>query len=78
MGSDSGVFDKKRLYPKQLTESTSFRSGSELFIAWIAMDNDEIGSAFQRAGKQQNSLDVSGLTVIQLAYSEAINGQLRL
>ena len=41
------------------------------------MDNDEIGQAFVRAGKQESPLDVSGLTVIQNAYPKAINGHLR-
>ena len=44
-GSDSGVLDKKRLYPKELKDSTS--------------TNEEIGDAFQRAGRQEISLDVS-------------------
>ena len=50
---------------------------SERFVAWITRDNDEIGQTFQRAGRHENALDVSGLTVIQLAYSKAIYGHLR-
>ena len=50
-GSDSGVFDKKRLYPKELKNNFSFRSWSERFIAWVAMDNDEFARAFSRAGR---------------------------
>ena len=65
-GGEGSVFDKKRLYPKELKDSTSFRSWSERFIAWLSMDNEEIGSAFLRAGKQEDSLDYSGLTVHQL------------
>ena len=76
-GGDSCVFDKKRLYPKEFKDSMSFRSWSERFIAWETMDNDEIGQAFVRAGKQESPLDCTGLTVIQLAYSKAIYGHLR-
>ena len=36
-GTDSGIFDKKRLYPKELRDQTSFRSWAERFIAWITM-----------------------------------------
>ena len=76
-GGEGSVFDKKRLYPKELKDNTSFRSWSERFIAWLSMDNEEIGQAFLRAGKQDDPLDVSGLTVIQLAYSKAVYGHLR-
>ena len=72
-GSDSGIFDKKRLYPKELRDSTSFRSWSERFIAWITMDNAEVGQAFQRAGRQEDPLDVSSLSVMQVSYSKAIS-----
>ena len=41
------------------------------------MDDEEIGQAIHRAGKQEDPLDVSGLTVIQLAYSKAVYGHLR-
>ena len=41
------------------------------------MDNEEIGKAFLRAGKQESALDVSGLTQIQASYSKAIYGHLR-
>ena len=58
-GSDNVVFDKKRFYPKEMKDSTSFRSWSECFIDWITMHIDEIGQAFQRAGKQEDVLDVS-------------------
>ena len=51
-GSDSGVFDKKRLYPKEFKETTSFRSWAERFIAWLAMDDDEVARAFTRAGNE--------------------------
>ena len=30
-GGDAGVFDKKRLYPKEMKEAASFRSWSERF-----------------------------------------------
>ena len=48
-GGAAGVFDKKRLYPKDLKETSAFRSWAERFVAWISMDNDEIGKAFPRA-----------------------------
>ena len=76
-GGDSGVFDKKRLYPKDLQDGSSFRSWSERFLAWVTMDNEEIGKAFLRAGKQESALDVSGLTQIQASYSKAIYAHLR-
>ena len=76
-GSDSGIFYKKRLYPKEIKDSTSFWSWSERFIAWIAMDNADVGQAFQRAGKQEDPLDVSSLSVMQVRYSKAIYGHLR-
>ena len=41
------------------------------------MDSPEIAQAFLRAGKQDDPLDTSGLTVIQLAYSKAVYGHLR-
>ena len=41
------------------------------------MDNEEIGQAFKRAGKQEDPLDVSGLTPLQSSYSKAICGHLR-
>ena len=41
------------------------------------MDNEEIGMAFKRAGKQDNPLDVSGLTQIQTANSKATYGHFR-
>ena len=76
-GGDAGVFDKKRLYPKELKEAGSFRSRSERFLAWLDMDNEEIGAAFKRAGRQDNPLDTSGLTPLQASYSKAIYGHLR-
>ena len=76
-GGDGSVFDKKRLYPKELKDNSSFRSWSERFLAWLSLDNAEIGHAFLRAGKQEDPLDTSGLTVIQLAYSKAVYGHLR-
>ena len=66
-GSDSGAFAKKRLYPKELRDSTSFRSWSERFVAWIKMDNAEVGQAFQRASGQNDPLDVSCLSALQVA-----------
>ena len=41
------------------------------------MDNEAIGQAFLRAGKQESALDVSGLTPIQDSYSKAIYCHLR-
>ena len=76
-GGDAGVFDKKRLYPKELKEAGSFRSWSERFLAWLDMDNEEIGKAFKRAGRQESPLDTSGLTPLQASYSKAIYGHLR-
>ena len=76
-GSDSGVFDKKRLYPKELKNNFSFRSWSERFIAWVAMDNGDVGRAFLRAGKQEQPLDVLSFSEIQASYSRAIYGHMR-
>ena len=76
-GSDSGVFDKKRLYPRELEDNSSFRSWSEPFIAWVAMDNEDVGRAFLRAGKKEQPLDVSSLSELQASYSRAIYGHLR-
>ena len=75
--NDSGVFDKERLYPKELKETSSFRSWSEWFIAWVAMDSEDIARAFHRAGKQEQPLDTSGLTELQASYSRALYGHLR-
>ena len=75
--SDSGIFDKKRLYTKELKENTSFRSWSERLIAWVAMDNEEIARAFHRAGKQEQPLDTLGLSDLQTSYSRALYGHLR-
>lgn len=76
-GADSAVFDKKRLYPKELKENTSFRSWSERFIAWVAMDNEEMARAFHRTGKQEQHFDVSGLSELQASYSSAFYDHLR-
>ena len=76
-GRDSGVFDKKKLYSKDLKDGSSFCTWSERFLAWVTMDNEDIGKAFTRAGKQDDCLDVSGLTQMQVAYSKAIYGHLR-
>ena len=35
MGGDSGIFDKKKLYPKDLNDASSFRTWSERFLAWV-------------------------------------------
>ena len=37
---DNGVFDKKRLYPKELRDNSLFLSVSERFVAWVGMDNE--------------------------------------
>ena len=37
----AGVFDQKRLYQKELKETTSFRPWAERFVAWVTMDNEE-------------------------------------
>ena len=76
-GGDSGVFDEKKLYPKDLKDGSSFRTWSERFLAWVTMDNEEIGKTVTKAGRQEDPLDVSGLTPIQLSYSKAIYGHLR-
>lgn len=76
-GGDSSIFDKKKLYPRELKEAGSFRTWSERVLAWISMDNDEIGQAFKRAGRQDDPLDVSALTVTQAAYNKAIYGHPR-
>jgi hypothetical protein len=75
--SDSRIFDKRKLYPKELRENSSFRTWSERFIAWVAMENDAIAQAFVRAGKQDQPLDMSGLTPEQTAYSGALYGHFR-
>ena len=72
-----GVFDKKRLYPSQLKESSSFRSWAERFLSWLEMDNAEIAKAFRKGGKQEAPLDLTGLSGEQVAYSKAIYGHLR-
>ena len=77
MSGDSGIFDKKKLYPKELKENTSFRSWSDRFIAWVSMDDADIGRTFLCAGKQDQPLDVSGLTDVQARYSSALYGHLR-
>ena len=51
-GGGSGVFDNKRLYPKELKEHTVFRTWAERFIAWIAMDSRNMATGFERAAKQ--------------------------
>ena len=43
--SKDGVFDKKRLYPKELKPETSFRSWSERVISWLTLDNEEVAIA---------------------------------
>ena len=76
-GQEYGVFGKKHLYPKELRETTNFVNWSERFVAWLRMENDEIATAFGRAGKQEVPLDLSGLTQQQIQYSQAIYGHLR-
>ena len=71
-GGDSGIFDKKKLYQKALKDGSSFRTWSERFLAWVTMDNQEIGSAFTKAGRQEDPLDVSSLTPLQVSYNKAI------
>ena len=63
--------------PKELKETTPFRSWSERFIAWLAMDNEEVAQAFTRAGKREQPLDTSGLLELQTSYSKAVYGHLR-
>ena len=75
-GGGAGVFDKKRLYPKDLKDTTGFRSWAERFIAWISMDNEEIGKAFAKAAKQEKTLDLSGFTPLQVSYSKAVYNHL--
>ena len=75
--NDSGIFDKCKLYPTELKENTSFWSWSERFIAWVAMENEEIARAFLRAGKRDQPLDTSGLTAEQASYSIALYGHVR-
>ena len=76
-GGDSGIFDKKKLYPKDLKDGSSFRTWSERFLAWVTMDSEEIGKAFTKAGRQDDPLDISGLNPLQLSYNKAIYGHLR-
>ena len=42
-GGDSSIFDKKKLYPREFKDTGSFKTWSERVLAWIAMDNEEIG-----------------------------------
>ena len=58
-GNKDGVFDKKRLYPKELKEGTSFRSWSERMISWLSMDKDEVAKAFRQAGRQDNAQNLT-------------------
>ena len=62
------MFNKRKLYPKELKENTSFQSWAERFFAWVAMDEEEIARAFHRAGQQKQPLDTSGLTERQASY----------
>ena len=57
-----GMFDKRKLYPKELKDNTPSKTWSERFIAWVAMEKEEIAQAFHRAGKQDQPLDVLGLS----------------
>ena len=41
------------------------------------MENEAIAQAFSRAGKQDQPLDISGLTPEQTSYSSALYGHLR-
>ena len=41
------------------------------------MDNEEVSQAFQRAGKQDQPLDILGLNPEQTSYSSALYGHLR-
>ena len=41
------------------------------------MDNEEVGRAFVCAGKQEQPLDVSSLSELQISYFKAIYGHLR-
>lgn len=72
----AGVFDKKRLYPKELEENTVFRTWAERFVSWITMDNEEVGKAFELAARQEKTLDLSGLNALQISYSKAVYGHL--
>ena len=72
-----GIFDKKRLYPKELRETTSFKSWSDRFLSWLSMDDQNVGQAFLRAGKQPEKIEESGLDSRQTAYSHAVYGHLR-
>ena len=67
-GGDSSIFDKKKLYPRELKEAGSFRTWSERVLAWISMDNEEIGQAFKRAGKQEDPLDVPAAEFLQQSH----------
>ena len=51
VGGSARIFDKKCLYPKELKETTSFRTWAERFVAWVTMDNEEVGKAFAKAAR---------------------------
>ena len=55
-GGSAGVFDKKRLCPKELKDCTVFRTWAERFVSWVTMDNEEVGKAFERAARQDKTL----------------------
>ena len=58
--SDSGIFDKRKLYPKELKESTSLKTWSERFIACVAMENEAIAQAFTSTSSPINVLVIPG------------------
>ena len=74
---NSGVFDKKRLYPEKLKDGKDFRSWAEDVLQWIAMDNDEIAKAFEKAGKQEQALNLGDMNQQQAAYAKAVHAHLR-
>ena len=76
-GGGAGVFDKKRLYPKELKEHTVFRTWAERFIAWMAMDSRNVATGFERATKVKEFIEPP-VDESQKAYSEAIYGHLRM
>ena len=76
-GSNSGVFDKKRLYPEKLKEEKYFTSWADDVLQWIALDNEDVAKAFDKAGKQEEPLALGDLSATQLSYSKAVYSHLR-
>ena len=75
-GGGSGVFDQKKLYPKDLKESASFRSWASRFIAWLRMDSSEIAAMYETVAKTKVKAPMPS-DPQQAAYARAIYAHLR-